>query len=119
MPFVSGVVGIVPAPQVASLFNRAIWDRHTRRWSGLKVRQTMERDQVHQACVLAGGKSLHYSGCGLTPPLVRARDRVILCILYCTMAMGRLHQDFIKKEGEGPFAADMVRLDGDLADHTT
>ena len=40
MPFSGRVVGVSPAPQVASLFNEGVWRRDTGAWSGLEVRRT-------------------------------------------------------------------------------
>ena len=79
----------------------------------------MEWDRAHHACFLAGRKSLHCAGCSVTPLLVMPRQWVIPCILHCTMAIGRLRQDFIRKESEGLRAADTIRQEGDLADHKT
>ena len=41
------------------------------------------------------------------------------CILHRTMAIGRLQQDFARKESEGIATADKVPLEGDLADNKT
>ena len=119
MPFSQRVARVSPAPQVASLFNEGVWHKDTRTWSGLEVRRTMERDQAHHTCFLAGGKSLQCAGCSVTPLLVMPGHWVIPCILHCTMAIGRLRQDFIRKESEALSAADKMCLEGDLADHKT
>ena len=55
----------------------------------------------------------------MTPLLVMPRRWVIPCILHCTMAIGRLHQEFITKQPKGLSAAENIHLEGDLADHET
>ena len=44
MPFIRQMVGVSPAPQVASIFNEGVWHRDTGMWSGVEVHRTMERD---------------------------------------------------------------------------
>ena len=90
MPFSRRVAGEPLAPQVASVFNEGVWQKATGTWSGLEARRTMERDQTHHACFLACGKSLQIAGCSVTPFLVIPQQRVIPCIMHCTMAIGRL-----------------------------
>ena len=85
----------------------------------LEVHWTMERDQAHHACFLAGGKSLQCVGCSVTPLLVMPRQWVVPCVLHCTMAIGCLPQDFIRKESEGLSAADKIHLEGHHGDHKT
>ena len=117
MPLSQPVAGVSPAPQVASLFNEKVWHKDTRTWSCLEVRRTMERDQAHQACFWAGGKSLQCAGCSVTPLLVMPRQWVIPCILHRTMPIGRLQRNFIRKESEGLSAADKIQVEGDLVDN--
>ena len=119
MPFSRCVAGVSPAPQVASLFNEGVWHKDTRTSSALEVRRTMERDQAHHTCFLAGGKSLRCAACSEIPYHVMPGRWVIRCILHCTMVIGRLQEDFIRKESEALTAADKIRLEGDLVDHKT
>ena len=55
----------------------------------------------------------------MNPLRLMPREWVIPCILHCTMVIGRVQQNFGRKDVEGLFAADKVRIEGDLADHKT
>ena len=79
----------------------------------------MERDQAHHACFLARGKEMQCAACNVTLLSVMPHEWAIPCISDCTMAIGCLLQDFIRKELEGLSPLDKVRLGGDLADHKT
>ena len=78
----------------------------------------MERDKAHHTCFL-GRRVIGVCGCSVTMLLVMPREWVILCILHCSMAIGRLQRDFIRKESATLSAIDKVRLEGHLADHNT
>ena len=73
MPFSRHGAAVSSAPQVASLLNEGVWHKDTGTWSGLEVRRSMEQDQAHHACFLAGGKSSQRVGCSVTPLLVMLR----------------------------------------------
>ena len=66
-----------------------------------------------------GGKSLQCAGASLTPLLVMPRQWVIPCILHCTIAIGRLQHNFIRRELEGLSTTGKIRLEGHLGDHET
>ena len=70
MPFNRRVVGVSPAPQVASFFNEGGWHRDDGRCISLEVRRTMECDQAQAPYFSARGKSLHCAGCSVTPLVV-------------------------------------------------
>ena len=96
-PWVRRIIGITPAPQVGSLYNEGIWDSDAAVWRGKDVVRTTESDHAQRTSFLLGTPSLKAAGCSVEPVVVIARCRVVMCILHCCMAMGRLQMTNIER----------------------
>ena len=96
-PWVRRIIGISPAPQVGSLYNEATWDCDARVWMGKDVVWTFESDHEQRTSFLLGTPSLKAAGCSVDPVVVIARCRVVMCILLCCMALGRLQMANIEQ----------------------
>ena len=96
-PWVRCIIGISPAPQVGSRYNEAIWDFDARVWMGKDVVRTTESDHAQRTSFLFGTPSLKAAGCYVDPVVVIARCRVVISILHCCMALGRLQMANIER----------------------
>ena len=96
-PWVRRIIGITPAPQVGSLYNEGIWDSDAAVWRGKDVVRTTESDHAQRTSFLLGTPSLKAAGCSVEPVVGIARCRVVMCILHCCMAMGRLQMTNIER----------------------
>ena len=94
-PWVCRIIGITPAPQIGTLYNEAIWDSDARVWMGKDVVWTTESDHEQRTSFLLGTPS----GWSVDPVVVIARCRVVMCILHCCMALGRLQMANIERFG--------------------
>ena len=88
------IIGITPAPRVGSLYNEGIWDSDAAVWRGKDVVRTTESDHTQRTSFLLGTPSLKAAGGSV---VVIARCRVVMCILHCCMAMGRLQMTNIER----------------------
>ena len=112
-PWVRRIIGISPAPQVESLYNEGIWDSDARVWMGRDVVRTTESDHEQRTSFLLGTPSLIAAGCSMHLVVVFARCQVVMCILHCCMALGRLQManierlanDRLAPGDQGPHAA--------------
>ena len=89
--------GASPAPEVGSLYNDAIWDSDARVWMGKDVVRKTESDHEQRTSFLLRTPSLKAAGCSVDPVVVIARCRVVMCILHCCMALGRLQMANIER----------------------
>ena len=96
-PWVRRIIGITPAPQVGSIYNEGIWDSNAAVWRGKDVVRTTESDHAQRTSFLLGTPSLRAAGCCVEPVVVIARCRVVMCILHCCMALGRLQMTNIER----------------------
>ena len=96
-PWVRRIIGITPAPRVGSLYNEGIWDSDAAVWRGKDVLRTTESDHAQRTSFLLGTPSLKAAGCSVEPVVVIVRCRVVMCILHCCMAMGRLQMTNIER----------------------
>ena len=96
-PRVRRIIGITPASQVGSLYNEGIWDADAAVRRGKDVVRTTESDHAQRTCFLLGTPALKAAGCSVKPVVVIARCRVVMCILQCCMAMGRLQMTNIER----------------------
>ena len=74
-----------------------MWDSVARIWLGKDVVRTTKWDHAQQQSFLLGTPSLKAAGCLMDPVVVIARYRVVMCILQCCMAMGRLQMANIER----------------------
>ena len=95
--WVRRIIGITPAPQVGSLYNEGIWDSDAAVRRGKDVVRTTESDHVQRTSFSLGTPSLKAAGCSVEPQVVILRCRVVMCILHCCMAMGRLQMTNIER----------------------
>ena len=89
-PWVHLIIGISLLPQVGSLYNEAISYSDDRVWMGKDVVRTTESDKEQPTSFLLATPSLKAAGCFPDPVVVIARYRVVMCILQCCIALGRL-----------------------------
>ena len=87
-PWVRRIIGISPAPQVWSLYNKAIWDCDARVLMGKDVVRTTDSDHEQRTSFFLGTPSLKVAGCSVDPEVVIARSRVAICILPCWKHIG-------------------------------
>ena len=99
-PWLRRLLGVSTCPQVGSLFNEGIWDHTQKEWRGDTVRRSMESDALHHSAFQAGTRSLAAAGCSTTPILKVPRSHVLICILHCVMAVGRLVAGYISREAQ-------------------
>ena len=97
-PWLRRLLGISVAPQVWSIFNKALRDNTAKQWNGIAARRTTRSDANNHRRYLMTRKCLAAAGCTGEPLLVIARNRVFLCILHCYMAFGRLFVAFVEAE---------------------
>ena len=95
-PWLRRLLGISVAPQVGSIFNKAVRDNTAKQWNGIAARRTTRSDANNHRRYLMTCKSLDAAECTGEPLLVIARNRVFLCILHCCMAFGRLFVAFLE-----------------------
>ena len=81
---------------VGSIYNIGVWDKVAAAWVKAAVRHTLEREAVARRRYQETGLSLENGGCVGDPHVVVQRCLVVLCILHCCMAMGRLQAAFIE-----------------------
>ena len=91
------IIGISPARQVGSQDNEAIWDCDARVWLGKDVVRTTESDHEQRTSFLLGTPSLKVAGYSVDPVVFIVRPRVVMCILHCCMALGRLQMANIER----------------------
>ena len=122
-PWVRGINGISPAPQVGSLYYEAIWDSDACVWLGEDLVRTTESDHEQRKSFLLGAPSLKAAGCSVDTVVVMVRCRVIMCILHCCMALGRLQMANIEQLANDRLApADQVTraaIEATLREHRT
>ena len=59
--------------------------------------RTTESDHEHWTSFLLGTMSLKAAGCSVDPVVVMARCWVVMCILHCCMALGRMQMAQIER----------------------
>ena len=97
------LLGISMAPQVGSIFKKAVLDHTAKQWNGIAARRTTKSDANNHRRYLVTHNSLDAAGCTGEPLLVIARNQVFLCILHCCMAFGRLFMPFpVARMGNHP-----------------
>ena len=97
-PWLRRLLGISVAPQVGSIFNRAVRDNTAKRWNGVAARRTTESDATNHRRYQVTAKSLDATGGTGKPLQFIARNPVFLCILHCCMAFGRLFVAFLEAQ---------------------
>ena len=88
-PWIRCLVDVSIAPQVGSIYNKAIWDSATQQYQGSQQRRTPQCDADHNRQYLLHGHSLEHAGCVANPLLRMAREHTFMCIMHCIMAMDR------------------------------
>lgn len=80
---------------MGSLFNEDAFDEE---WRGADVRRTLASDAAQFAAFSAGTRNLSAAWCSTAPIMHMPRGHVLICILHCVMAVGRLFAGFIDRE---------------------
>lgn len=99
-PWMRRILGVSTAPTVGSIYNEGVWDSVSKSWRGADVRRTVESDAAQYKQFVGGGKSLQCAGCSTAPLLTPARLHCVMCILHCSMAMGRLQAQFLHEHAQ-------------------
>ena len=73
-----------------------MWDKVAAAWVNVATRRTLDREEAARLRYKQTGRSLENGGCIWHPHIVVDRCVVFLCILHCSMAIGRLQVAFIE-----------------------
>ena len=86
------------APQLGSIFDKAVRYNTAKQWNGVAARGTTQPDATNYRRYQVTRKSLDAGGCTGEPLLVTPKNRVCLCSLHCCMALGRLFVAFLEAQ---------------------
>ena len=113
IPRLRRLLGINVAPQVGSIFNKAVGDNTVKRWNGVPARRKTQSDATNHRRYAVTRKSLDAAGCTGEPRLLIVGNRVFLCILPCCMAFRRVFVAILEAQvGNHPphFAAEVHKV---------
>ena len=95
-PFVRRLIGVSTSGMVGSINNMGVWDKVPAARVNVATRRTLDREEAAHLRNKETGRSLENWGCIGDPYIVVDRWVVILCILHCCMAIGRLQVAFME-----------------------
>ena len=95
-PFIRRLMGASTSPQVGSIYNMGVWDKAATAWLRVKRRHILDNKSAARRQHQVTGRSLDNVGCIAEPHIVVDRCWVFLCILHCSMAIGRLQVAFVE-----------------------
>ena len=95
-PFVRRLIRVSISPMVGSIYNMGVWDKSAAAWVNVATRHTLDGEATARRRYKETGRSLDNGGCVGEPHIMVDRCVVFLCILHCSIAIGRLRVAFIE-----------------------